>query len=139
MWKDKYKVGVELIDEQHEELFGRLSRFIKVVQSEGLWDEKIDEVKETLNFLQEYVVYHFDAEEELQEKINYPEIASHKEEHAKFKQTINDYVVLFDQGGFTEEKIQELSAKVMTWLIMHIGRVDQELAKYANSLGVDGQ
>ena len=137
MWKDKYKVGVELIDEQHEELFGRLSRFIKVVQDEGPWDEKIDEVKETLNFLQEYVVYHFDAEEGYQEKINYPEIESHKEEHAKFKETINDYVLIFEQGGFTEEKIQELSAKIMTWLIMHVGRVDQELAKYANSLGAD--
>lgn len=137
MWKDKYKVGVELIDEQHEELFGRLSRFIKVVQDEGPWDEKIDEVKETLNFLQEYVVYHFDAEEGYQEKINYPEIESHKEEHAKFKETINDYVLIFEQGGFTEEKIQELSAKIMTWLIMHVGRVDQELAKYVNSLGAD--
>ena len=134
MWKDKYKVGVEKIDEQHKELFARLSRFIKVVQSEEEWEDKIDEVKETLNFLQEYVVYHFDDEEAYQERINYPEIASHKEEHAKFKQTITDYVDLFEQGGFTEEKIQELSAKVMTWLIMHIGRIDQKLAQYANSL-----
>lgn len=137
MWKDKYKVGVEKIDEQHQELFARLSNFIKVVQSEEEWDGKIDEVKETLNFLQEYVVYHFDDEEAYQEKINYPEIESHKQEHAKFKQTIKGYVDLFEQGGFTEEKIQELSAKVMTWLIMHIGRVDQKLAEYANSLEED--
>ncbi|HHX18374.1 MAG TPA: hemerythrin, partial [Clostridium sp.] len=25
MWKDKYKIGVELIDKQHEELFRRVS------------------------------------------------------------------------------------------------------------------
>ena len=137
MWKDKYELGVERIDEQHKELFDRLSNFIRVVQNENEWDEKIDEVKETLNFLQEYVVYHFDDEEEFQEKINYPDIENHKKEHARFKQGINDYVDLFDQGGFTEEKIQELSARVMTWLIMHVGKIDQKLGEYARSLEVD--
>ncbi len=130
MWKEKYKVGVDLIDEQHKELFKRLSNFIAIVQNEVSWDEKIDTVKETLVFMQDYVVFHFDAEEELQEKISYPKIEEHKKIHADFKDMIDDYVRLFQKEGFTEEKIQELSAKLMTWLIMHVGKIDQEIGKY---------
>lgn len=137
MWKDKYEVGVELIDSQHKELFSRLSTFIQIVQSEDDWDSKLEKVKETLEFLKEYVVYHFDDEEAYQERINYPDIEEHKKIHEEFKSEINDYVDLLEKGGFTQEKIQELSARLMTWLIMHVGRVDQKLGEYAKEQGVE--
>ena len=41
MWKDKYKIGVELIDGQHRELFGRVSSFLQAVQGEGDWEVKL--------------------------------------------------------------------------------------------------
>lgn len=135
MWKDRYSIGVELIDSQHKELFKRLSEFIQMVQDDRKWAEKLEKVKETLDFLQEYVVFHFDDEESYQEEINYPEIDLHKEAHAKFKEGINFYVKLFEEEGFTEEKIQELSAKLMTWLIMHVGKMDQKIGEYVRSKG----
>lgn len=135
MWKDKYKVGVELIDEQHKELFKRLSEFIQIVQTKSDWDERLDKVKETMEFMQEYVVSHFDDEEAYQKEINYPDIETHKEAHRKFKEGINDYVEIFQRGGFTEEKIQEFSAKLMTWLIMHVGKMDQKIGEYVREKG----
>lgn len=130
MWKEKYKVGVELIDEQHKELFNRLSNFIQTVQNPIPWEEKMDNVKETMDFMQQYVEFHFDDEERYQEEINYPDKELHKEIHAKFKQGIYDYVDIFEKGEFTEEKIQEFSARLMTWLIMHVGKTDQKIGKY---------
>ncbi|WP_353093221.1 hemerythrin family protein [Tissierella praeacuta] len=136
MWKDKYKVGVELIDEQHKELFKRLSEFIQIVQSKTTdWDERLDKVKETMEFMKEYVVFHFDDEEAYQAKINYPDIEIHKEAHRKFKEGINDYARIFEEGGFTEEKMQEFSAKLMTWLIMHVGKMDQKIGEYVREKG----
>lgn len=135
MWKEKYKVGVDLIDVQHKELFARLSNFIRIVQNENNWEQKLDEVKETMAFLQEYVVYHFDDEEKYMEEINYPEIEIHKNIHREFKESINSYVVLFEEKGFTEEKIQELCAKLMTWLIMHVGKMDQKIGDYVKAKG----
>lgn len=135
MWRDKYLVGVELIDEQHKELFGRLSEFIRNVQLEGNWDDKLDKVKETMEFMQEYVVYHFNDEEAYLEEIQYPDIIMHKKIHEDFKKVIADYVELFNQGGFTEEKVQELSAKLMTWLIMHVGKMDQKIGEYVRDKG----
>ena len=136
MWKDKYMVGVETIDEQHKELFKRLSEFIQIVQDkEKSWEERLDKVKETMSFMQEYVVFHFNDEEAYQEKINYPDMEIHKEAHRKFKEGINEYVEIFQQGGFTEERIQEFSAKLMTWLIMHVGKMDQKIGEYVKEKG----
>ena len=138
MWKENYRVGVEAIDEQHMELFKNLGDFIQLVQNKGLaWEDRLDKAKETLVFLQDYVVYHFDEEEKLQEKIGYPGLEVHREAHRKFKAGINDYVEIFSQGGFTEEKMQEFSAKLMTWLIMHVGKMDQEIGKYVKEKGVE--
>lgn len=136
MWKEKYRIGVDLIDSQHKELFKRLSEFINLVQEDRSWDEKLDKVKETLKFMEEYVVFHFQAEEAFQEKIDYPDIEKHKKAHAEFKEVINDYVELFQAEGFTEDKIQELSAKLMTWLIMHVGKMDQKIGEYVRIKGV---
>lgn len=135
MWKEKYRVGVDLIDSQHIELFSRLSNFIQVVQNENDWDEKLDEVKETMAFMQEYVVSHFDDEEKYMEEIEYPNIELHKKIHEDFKDSINDYVDLLGEGGFTEDKIQELAAKLMTWLIMHVGKMDQQIGDYVKEKG----
>lgn len=133
MWKEKYRIGVELIDEQHRELFKRLSEFIQTVQNEIPWEEKLNRVKETMEFMQEYVVTHFAEEEEYQKEINYPGIEEHKIAHAKFKEGINDYVKLFEANGFTEDKIQEFSGKLMAWLIMHVGHMDQKIGEYVRS------
>ena len=138
MWKDKYKVGVESIDDQHRELFKRLEEFIQIVQNKDVkWEDRLNKAKEVLSFLQDYVVFHFEDEEKFQESINYPDIDIHKEAHRKFRAGINEYVEIFIDGGFTEEKMQEFSAKLMTWLIMHVGKMDQKIGEYINHKGVD--
>lgn len=133
MWKDKYKIGVELIDEQHKELFKRVSDFTELIRSSEDWDDKLEKVKETMDFMQEYVIIHFHDEEIYQEKINYPDIERHKEAHSKFRQGINDYVKLFNEEGFSEEKIQEFGGKLMAWLIMHVGDMDQKIGDFTKS------
>lgn len=135
MWKEEYRVGVDLIDKQHQELFKRLSAFIEVVQNDDPWESKLDRVKETMSFMQQYVVTHFDDEEAYQKSIGYPELESHQEAHAKFKDSINEYVVEFETVGFTEDKMQEFSGKLMAWLIMHVGHVDKKIGEFVRSQG----
>ncbi|MFA5523229.1 MAG: hemerythrin family protein [Tissierellales bacterium] len=133
MWKDSYRVGVELIDEQHFELFKRVSDFTRVIRSNENWEDRLEKVKETMSFMQEYVIVHFDDEEVYQEQINYPDIEKHKAAHAKFREGINEYVELFEKEGLSEEKIQEFGGKLMAWLIMHVGKMDQKIGEYAKS------
>ncbi len=135
MWKEKYSIGVDRIDNQHKELFIRLSNFINIVQNDMDWEEKLDKVKETMEFMQSYVLIHFSEEEEYQKKINYPEFKEHKKAHDEFKMEINKYVEILEKNGFTEVKIQEFAGKLMTWLIMHVCHMDQKIGEYVKSKG----
>ncbi|WP_423229824.1 bacteriohemerythrin [Clostridium aceticum] len=133
MWKEKYKIGVPIVDQQHEELFKRVSDFIHTVQKKGVWEEKIDKVKETMVFMQEYVVVHFDDEEMYQEKIQYPDLDEHKQKHIQFKEAVGNYVKRFNEEGYSEELVQEFSGKLVAWLIMHVAAMDQKIGEYVDT------
>ena len=68
MWKEHYRVGSELIDSQHQELFRRVSSFIRTVQSDEPWEDKLEKVEETLVFMQHYVIIHFADERSFRRK-----------------------------------------------------------------------
>lgn len=112
MWKEKYKVGVELIDEQHKELFQRVSHFTQTIRSEEDWEKKLDKVKETMDFMKDYVVVHFNEEEAYQEKINYPDIEEHKKAHASFKEGVNNYVKILKQRVLQKKRSKNLEANL---------------------------
>lgn len=135
MWKEHYRVGSELIDYQHQELFSRVSNFIRVVQGEGSWEERVQEVQSTLEFMQHYVIIHFADEENLQREIGYPGLEKHAAIHQAFKEEIQRFADKVAQEGFDEETVQEFGAKVMTWLIMHVGREDQKIGEFIRSQG----
>lgn len=133
MWKDRYCIGVDKIDQQHKELFNRVYEFLKATNEKKNWEERIEKVKETITFMQDYVIYHFNDEEKLMEEINYPEVELHKKIHEDFKAGINSYVDKFSAGDFNEETVQEFGGKIMTWLIFHVGKQDQKIGEYVKS------
>lgn len=130
MWKEHYRIGSELIDTQHRELFKRVSNFVKVVQAGGSWDDRLHEVQSTLEFMQSYVVIHFDNEEQLQRDIGYPGLEEHVRIHTEFREEINEFAARMKREGFDEKSMQELAARVMTWLIMHVGKEDQKIGEF---------
>lgn len=135
MWKEKYRVGADLIDTQHKELFQRVSNFIHAVQTPGPWEDKIEHVKETMSFMQSYVITHFDDEERFQKEIGYPELERHQDIHAKFRAGVQSYAERAALEGFTEELIQEFGGRLMTWLIMHVAAEDQKIGEFLRSQG----
>jgi hemerythrin len=57
-WTDSLAVGIPEIDQQHQELFLRLERLLR-----GIVGGEREEVGRLLEFLGDYVVRHFGAEE----------------------------------------------------------------------------
>ncbi len=133
IWKEKYKIGVSLIDTQHEELFRRVTDFLEMLRSSEKWDQKITKVNETLNFMKDYVVIHFRDEEAYQKSIGYPDAVNHHKIH----QDMVDYVLSFaheyEQQGYKEELVQQFAGKLLAWLINHVVATDQKVAAYARS------
>lgn len=136
LWKDKYELGVPLIDVQHMELFQRVEIFMKVLRSSACWDEKVEKVNETLEFMNAYVVEHFRDEEAYQEKIGYPGREEHKKIHTDMVNYVLSVTEEYERSGYDEQLMQKFAGKLMTWLINHVAAEDQRIATYAISKGV---
>jgi len=132
IWKDKYAIGVEVVDQQHKELFERLNKFLKVVRSEEDMEAKIDDIEETFNFMGEYVIVHFNSEEAVQRKYNFPEYERHRKIHEDFKNDVMEFKRKFTEDKYNEELVQEFSGRLLTWLINHVTGEDQKISKYIN-------
>lgn len=135
MWKEKYKIGVELIDGQHKELFRRVLDFIKTVQAEDPWESKLSAVKETMEFMKEYVIIHFADEENYQKEIGFPGYEKHKQIHDSFKDEVAKYDKKLENEGYTEQTVQEFGGKLMAWLINHVAGEDQKIGDFRNRGG----
>jgi hemerythrin len=133
IWKDEYRIGVELVDEQHQELFKRLGDFIQNVRSDKEKSEKKKEVEKTLNFMGEYVVTHFDAEEALQKKYNYPDFEKHHQIHEDFKTEVAEFQQKYQENEYDEDFVMEFSGRLLTWLINHVAATDQDIGEHINS------
>jgi len=137
LWKDRYELGVPLIDAQHKELFRRVELFLQVLRSEECWDEKIPKINDTLEFMKRYVVEHFHDEEEYQRNINYPGYEAHKHIHNEMVNYVTDVSRKFEQSNDNELLMQQLGGRLLAWLINHVAGEDQRIADYARKKGTD--
>lgn len=137
IWKEKYKIGISTIDKQHEELFSRVADFLQAIRQEGCWEEKVEKVKDTMVFLQEYVVIHFNYEEEYQQTLGYPDCEEHHNIHEVFKADIQSMAQEFADAGYREEAVQKLAGRLLAWLINHVVAADQKMAQYVTEQGLE--
>ncbi|MCK8826765.1 bacteriohemerythrin [Natroniella acetigena] len=130
LWKEKYKIGIEKVDQQHKEIFNRLNNFLNVVRNDEEMKSKLEEIEKTLDFMGQYVVVHFDSEEKVQQEYNYPHYEEHKEVHDRFKEEIINFKQEFEADKYNEDLVMEFSGRLLTWLINHVADEDQKIADY---------
>ncbi len=135
IWKEKYNVGVPVIDQQHKELFERVTTFVETLRSQKDWCEKVDQVNATLAFMKEYVVTHFADEEAYQRKIGYPGYDAHKKIHQDMVRYVGEVAAQYEQTGFAEQPMQQFAGKLLAWLINHVVAEDQKIADYDRTRG----
>lgn len=133
IWKEEYKVGVPLIDEQHEELFSRVNVFVETIRSDREWDEKLNQVNDTLEFMKDYVITHFQDEEAYQKEIGYPEAEQHKKIHQDMRSYIEMIKGQNEINGCKEIVMQQFAGRIVTWLVNHVVREDQKIAEFAKT------
>lgn len=124
MWKESYRLGVDLIDNQHIELFNMVENLIYNIKN-GIKDIKI--YSDAIEFMKNYVIKHFKAEEEYQKSINYSDFQSHKKEHEDFIKVINEFEHYIKKSNFNIELIKRFSGTLTAWLIYHVAFTDQKI------------
>ena len=129
-WTPKLLVHHKLIDQQHQELFIRIKDLTMSIGNGSNYEH----VSHMIDFLKEYVVIHFNTEEDLMLQYNYPDYLSHKAEHIKFTKKIakieKDYKEAKKGCLYLTLEIQE---EVINWLLNHIKKSDQKLGYFLNN------
>ena len=127
-WKEEYRVGVALIDQQHQKLFEIANRAYNLLADEWRID-KYDDIIVILEELRDYALFHFSVEEEHMKKIGYQRFLSHKVEHDDFKEELNA-VDLYKLDDDQETYLSNILSFVVTWIENHILKVDKQIADH---------
>jgi hemerythrin len=130
-WKDEFNLGHEWVDMQHRRLFELVNGLVESC-ADG---SDVAKLKGTLDFLVNYTIQHFDEEEALQLKYNYPEYEEHKRIHEDFKVTVGRLVEKFTENGSSAELSGDVNKIIVRWLVNHIRREDKKIGTYIKSLG----
>jgi hemerythrin len=124
-WNDDLLVGVEIIDNQHKELFNRIDKLFEAMKS---GKGKV-EIINTLKFLEEYVVIHFYSEEDYMKKINYSGFNLQHAQHELFKKDIIELKETIEAKGASITLLFDSQKKINAWLRNHIMVLDKQIPK----------
>ena len=125
-WDWTLDIGIDSIDNQHRELFNRLDQLLTSIED----GKGHDEVIKTLDFLEEYVIQHFNEEEELQTKINYPLLNIQHAQHEEFKIDLKEFRRIFETQGTSTLLALNIEEKLVNWFKNHIINLDKDLEDF---------
>ena len=129
LWLDALSIGNETIDEQHKQLIKKINEFMDACKS----NRGIHEIENSLNFLVDYTVKHFTAEESIQFRNIYPGYSEHKKIHEDFKAKVADIVNKFKKEGPTPTMMNTFNFEVGVWVMDHIAKEDKKIGEFLRS------
>jgi hemerythrin len=124
-WNETLIVGMAQIDLQHQELFARINRLMECAE-----DGKLEETRQTINFLQDYVIFHFGDEEQAMASHGYPQATMHKNQHQEFREQFAALKEKLARGDRDASVVAQTKAWLVDWWIDHINIVDREMAAF---------
>lgn len=122
-WSSDLETGIGIVDDQHRELFERIIQFFRAADQN---DTTL--TLQTVDYLAEYVIEHFSAEEGIMIKDSYPGFSSHRDEHSKFIKNVYRIKRRIVADGVTPELVTTLKTDLVDWLVNHIKIRDKHLA-----------
>jgi len=128
-WSPQLDVGIEEINRQHKRLIYIANELYRLKLRSG----DAHSVQRLVESLINYTATHFNYEELLMERHNYPDLANHKLKH---KALVEDVMRFKRRVDNHEDVIDELLEFVKAWLMNHIMKSDMAYKKDLQSKGV---
>jgi hemerythrin len=126
VWSEGFNLGIEAIDQQHRKIVDYINQLYEAFTG-GQPQKKLGKM---LNELVDYTNYHFDFEENLQEKAGYPFLDAHKKTHGLFAKRISDFQTRFEKG---EDIFRDADNLLSTWLFDHLKHDDADYISLAKT------
>jgi hemerythrin len=124
-WHPSLASGNSEIDGQHQEIFRRLAELVAALER-----GRRDEIPRLFDFLGDYVVSHFGAEERAMASSSYPGAGVHAAAHARFVKEYGELRTLYDATGPSFAIAVKTATWVQDWLKAHIYGADRALARH---------
>ena len=117
-WQDRYKIGDNKIDAEHQYWFRLANNFLTAIDKQSM--------SASGEVFAQYTEHHFFHEEVLMHDLAYPFIATHIKEHERLVNTLSK---ILDIGRDSLSK-EELEDFVAYWLVKHITDYDAPFTVY---------
>lgn len=125
-------IHVEEIDNEHRRLFQMINEALELVAD----TEDVRSVANSLiKNLKDYAATHFAHEEAYMERLNDPELAEQKREHAAFEAKINAFELDNSSPEALRASVQKLLEFLVRWLYHHILSSDMMIGKIPAASG----
>jgi hemerythrin len=123
-WKDDYSVGISTIDIQHRKMIDLINEVLESIRD----GREIQIIREIINDLEQYTVYHFSQEEILFQEYGYNKAKEHGQMHELYVKKIESMKKL---ASLNEERLSILTFDFLrTWLEDHILKDDIEYVRF---------
>jgi len=119
-WNSRLETGIELIDEQHRELFARIDQ-LEIAIYNGSASHVL---KSLLEYLNSYIVEHLEAEEQILRDCNYPDFDHHIEQHDEFRKLISEMSASYNEKGGDDYFAIDVDKQLRRWWENHILKMD---------------
>jgi hemerythrin len=128
LWRKEMSVENDLIDQDHRYLLCLFNSIELILSDKGLRDQ----LPFYFDQLLEYSQFHFDREEKIQLKSNYPGHFEHKQKHRQIIQRLEEVseAIKRDDAG-VEKNLVEL---VREWIVDHLVKTDKEMTSHLRQL-----
>lgn len=131
-WQERFNIGVESIDNAHQELFRIINKLHSVVRAGGSntrWT-----AAQTIKYVHSYTLRHFQDEEAYMRSINFRDYEAHKAIHTTMREKVIPRLYSrLEQDNYSDESIELFLNVLEKWLTKHIIGHDREIVQKALS------
>lgn len=117
MWQERFNIGVEHIDKEHQKLFGIMNKMIRFGEQPDKHQWICDE---GIKYFKAHAMKHFAEEEEYMLSQGYEGYKTHKRLHDNFRDiTLPQLEWELDQTGYSVAAVDHFLGVCIGWLIGH--------------------
>lgn len=129
-WNDSYSVNIAILDEQHRTLFDIINELDKALRS----GEGSVVLEDVLHKLTDYAAAHFELQESLMARHQFPGLTTHRTYHEEFRQKIGEFLTAHRAGRAGVPVAALLFLR--EWLKGHLLKTDKLYSGFLNACGV---
>ncbi len=123
-WSQAFNVGIEEIDQQHQNLADIVNGLYLQMKSHT----ESDGVGFSFDKLDEYIRVHFSTEEKWMVRYAYPDYLKHKKLHLDFAKKVLEFKDIY--ASSSEEKLVDLAGFLKNWFTEHVVFEDHKFGEY---------